>query len=69
MRTAAKLQDLFTNARVPSAERRHRVLAETERGEIFWVEGLRIGECAKIRPATARILTWRWARTRDQAGH
>lgn len=67
--TAAKIQDLFTNARVPSAERRQRVLAETERAEIFWVEGLRIGECAKVRPATARILTWRWARTRDQAGH
>jgi tRNA(Ile)-lysidine synthase len=66
---AAKLQDLFTNARVPAAERRFRVLAETERGEIFWVEGLRIGECAKVRPATGRILTWRWTRIRAQTGH
>jgi tRNA(Ile)-lysidine synthase len=69
LRAAAKLQDLFTNARISAAERRHRVVAETECGQIFWVEGLRIGECAKIRPTTSRILTWRWARIRDQAGH
>jgi len=60
---AAKLQDLFTNARVPVVERRQRVVAETEHGEVFWVEGLRIGECAKIRPSTVRTLTWRWDRS------
>lgn len=65
----AKLQDLFTNARVPAFERRHRVLAETSRGEIFWVEGLRIGECAKVAAPTVRTLRWSWMRSGDQAGH
>lgn len=66
---AAKLQDLFTNARVPLEARRRRVLAEAEGGEIFWVEGLRIGECAKIRPGTVRTLAWFWERIGAQDGH
>lgn len=59
---AAKLQDLFTNAKVPQAERRQRVLGVTGRGEIFWVEGLRIGEQFKLTAATRRTLEWRWHR-------
>lgn len=63
LRGTAKLQDLFTNLRVPAAARRGRVLAETAAGEIFWVEGLRIGECAKRTPATRHWLVWQWSRS------
>lgn len=59
---AAKLQDLFTNAKIPTARRRAALVAETATGEIFWVEGLRIGECAKVTERTRRILEWCWAR-------
>jgi tRNA(Ile)-lysidine synthase len=57
---SAKLQDLFTNAKVPALEKRERVIACAASGEIFWVQGLRIGEMAKIRPETSRFLEWRW---------
>jgi tRNA(Ile)-lysidine synthase len=57
---AAKLQDLFTNAKVPGAERRRRVVAATGEGVIFWVEGLRIGERFKLTAATQHRLIWRW---------
>jgi tRNA(Ile)-lysidine synthase len=58
MEQPVKLQDLFTNAKVPAAEKRQRVLACTETGDIFWVQGLRIGEIAKTQPHTARFLGW-----------
>jgi tRNA(Ile)-lysidine synthase len=57
---AAKLQDLFTNSKVPQAERRQRVVAVTGGGEIFWVQGLRIGERFKLDHRTIRRLKWRW---------
>lgn len=57
-----KLQDFFTKNGVPAAEKRRRMLAATEQGEIFWIEGLRIGERFKLRPETRRILEWRWQR-------
>jgi tRNA(Ile)-lysidine synthase len=58
---AVKLQDLFTNAKVPR-ERRHRlVLAEAGSG-IFWVEGLRMSEKFKLTAQTKRVLTWKWRR-------
>ena len=57
---SAKLQDLFTNAKVASPAKRERVIACAENGEIFWVQGLRIGEMAKIRPQTKRVLEWHW---------
>tara|TARA_Y100000588_G_scaffold327282_1_gene362174 strand:- start:515 stop:1855 length:1341 start_codon:yes stop_codon:yes gene_type:complete len=62
MKTSVKLQNLFTNAKVPATEKRRRVLACTADGEIFWVEGLRVGERAKIRPETRRFLRWQWRR-------
>jgi tRNA(Ile)-lysidine synthase len=58
MISAAKLQDLFVNAKIPRARRRKLVLAATARGEIFWVEGLRIGERFKLTPQTIRTLVW-----------
>lgn len=57
---AAKLQDLFTNAKVPRAERRQRVVAVAEGGAIFWVEGLRPGEAVRLTPDSRRVLEWRW---------
>ena len=60
MSQAVKLQDLFTNKRVPRAERHKLLVATTAKGELFWVEGLRISEQFKLRPNTRRRLTWRW---------
>jgi tRNA(Ile)-lysidine synthase len=62
MPAAVKLQDLFTNARIPAGERRRRVLACTAEGAIFWVEGLRIGESFKVTSDSRRRLVWRWRR-------
>ena len=56
--SAVKLQDLFTNAKVPAAAKRQKLVACTATDEIFWVEGLRIGEMAKIKPNTKRFLKW-----------
>jgi len=56
--SAVKLQDLFVNAKIPAARRRELVLAATQAGAIFWVEGLRIGEQFKLTPQTRRKLVW-----------
>jgi len=58
--SATKLQDWFTNRKVPAARRRQLVLAESERGEVFWVGGGRIGEGCKVTPETRRLLELRW---------
>jgi tRNA(Ile)-lysidine synthase len=58
--SATKLQDWFTNRKIPAAERRRLVLAETEQGAIFWIQGERIGESCKITDNTSRILEFRW---------
>jgi tRNA(Ile)-lysidine synthase len=61
MKNPAKLQDLFTNQKVPRAQRHKLILAESG-GEIFWVEGLRISENFKLTPETKRQLIWQWRR-------
>jgi tRNA(Ile)-lysidine synthase len=61
LRSATKLQDLFVNAKIPAPQRRRLVLATTGDGEIFWVEGLRIGERFKLTPATKRQIVWKWS--------
>jgi tRNA(Ile)-lysidine synthase len=58
----AKLQDIFTNLKVPRSERRRRVVAATRQGVLFWVEGLRIGEGFKLDKTTVRRLEWKWRR-------
>jgi tRNA(Ile)-lysidine synthase len=63
MACPVKIQDLFTNARVPAEERRRRLVAASASGDIFWVEGLRIGERFKVTPATRRCLVWRVQRS------
>jgi tRNA(Ile)-lysidine synthase len=58
LKSAVKLQDLFTNAKIPRERRRNLVVAEAA-GGIFWVEGLRIGERFKLTAKTKRKLVWR----------
>jgi tRNA(Ile)-lysidine synthase len=60
--SARKLQDLFTNLKVPPGERRRRVVAATPLGELFWVEGLRMAEKFKLDENTVRKLKWSWRR-------
>ena len=62
MSRPVKLQDLFTNAKIPAARRRRLVVAEAASGEIFWVEGLRMSDSFKLGPATRERLRWRWKR-------
>jgi tRNA(Ile)-lysidine synthase len=63
MTSAVKLQDLFTNLKIPRARRRKLIVATTGSGEIWWVEGVRIGERFKIEETTGRVLEWQWRRT------
>jgi len=62
MNTSVKLQDLFTNARIPREQRRG-LLVAVAHGEIFWVEGLRMAEQFKLTADTKHRLIWRWQRT------
>jgi len=59
--SGVKLQDLFTNAKIPRQKRHQLVVAEAVDG-IFWVEGLRISEDFKLTPETKRVLIWKWRR-------
>jgi len=61
MKSAVKLQDLFTNAKIPREQRRELLVATTN-GEIFWVEGLRMAERFKVTAATKQGLVWQWTR-------
>ena len=62
MKSSVKLQDLFTNWKIPRARRRELMMAAAENSEIFWVESLRISENFKLTRQTKRRLTWRWQR-------
>lgn len=62
MSEPVKLQDLFTNLKIPAPERRRRWVGTLRSGEIFWVEGLRIGTIARLRSETRTALEWRWRR-------
>jgi tRNA(Ile)-lysidine synthetase-like protein len=62
LKSPVKLQDLFTNRKIPRARRRELMVAAAENREIFWVEGLRISEHFKLTPQTKRRLIWRWRR-------
>jgi tRNA(Ile)-lysidine synthase len=62
LKSPAKLQDLFTNRKIPRVRRRELMVAAAENDEIFWVEGLRISENFKLTRRTKRRLTWRWQR-------
>jgi tRNA(Ile)-lysidine synthase len=62
MRSAMKLQDFFTNQKVPRSRRHELIVAATGQGELFWVEGLRIAERFKLTKNTNRCLHWAWQR-------
>ncbi len=62
LKSPVKLQDLFTNAKIPRDRRHELLLAVTAGGEIFWVEGLRISENFKLTADTKRRLVWHWRR-------
>jgi tRNA(Ile)-lysidine synthase len=62
LKSAMKLQDFFTNEKIPRERRRGLIVAAASDGEIFWVEGLRISENFKLTPETKRRLAWRWRR-------
>jgi tRNA(Ile)-lysidine synthase len=52
---AKKLQDFFTDTRIPRGERPYVPLVVSNR-EIVWVVGYRIAEPLKLRPETKRVL-------------
>jgi tRNA(Ile)-lysidine synthase len=62
MAQPVKLQDLFTNAKIPRSQRHQLVLGTTQDGQVFWVEGLRIAERFKLTGRTIRRLHWQWQR-------
>lgn len=62
MPTPVKLQDWFVNRKVPRPLRHQLLVATTGSGEIFWVEGQRIGERFKLDKTTRRRLEWCWRR-------
>lgn len=62
MKAPVKVQNLFVNLKIPLARRRSLVVAESARGGVFWIEGLRISEPFKIREGTRRCLVWSWRR-------
>ena len=65
MAQPVKLQNLFTNAKIPAGTRRRVLVAEAADGRLFWVEGLRIAEDFKLSKATRAQLEWRWHRARN----
>ncbi|MCL5098121.1 MAG: tRNA lysidine(34) synthetase TilS [Candidatus Omnitrophica bacterium] len=66
MPAPVKLQDLFTNRRIPREWRRQLVVGVVEKGDIFWVEGLRIADGFKLDSRTRNCLSWQWQRTESK---
>jgi tRNA(Ile)-lysidine synthase len=62
MRAPVKLQDLFTNNKIPRPERHGLIVATARDGSPFWVERLRISEAFKLSAQTIRCLQWQWKR-------
>lgn len=62
MAQPVKLQDLFTNAKIPAAVRRQLLVVEAADGRILWVEGLRMAEAFKLTKSTRKRLEWSWNR-------
>lgn len=65
-KSARKLQDIFVDLKVPKHKRHQLVIAATAKNEVFWVEGVRIGERFKLTAETKRRLTLRWTRMPDE---
>jgi tRNA(Ile)-lysidine synthase len=60
MKQPVKLQDFFTNQKIPREKRHDLIVAVTADNEVFWVENLRISERFKLTPQATRRLAWRW---------
>jgi len=60
LKSAVKLQDLFTNQKIPRTRRHDLAVAEAANGRIFWVQNLRMAEPFKLTADTTRRLVWRW---------
>ena len=60
--SARPLMDVLSRNKIPLAQRAGTVVAATDKGEIFWVEGLRITDDFKITDKTECALLWRWRR-------
>jgi hypothetical protein len=37
-------------------------MAATASGDLFWIEGLRLGALARLQPTTRHRLRWSWQR-------
>jgi tRNA(Ile)-lysidine synthase len=60
--SARPLMDVLGRNKIPRERRSSVVVATTDSGEIFWVEGLRIIEDFKVTPNSIDMLVWRWRR-------
>jgi tRNA(Ile)-lysidine synthase len=60
MPSPVKVQDLFTNRKIPREQRHGLVVVVAAGGELVWVQNLRISERFKLSTATNRRLQWRW---------
>lgn len=58
-RGSRKLQDLFTDLKVPRWERDRVAVVATEEGQVLWVVGGRVSEAAKPAPGAERCLRLR----------
>lgn len=68
MKRPVKLQDIFTNQKIPRRSRYELVVGTTASGQLFWVEGLRIGEHFKLDKGTKVLLKWEWYREESGTG-
>ncbi|MDX1952952.1 MAG: tRNA lysidine(34) synthetase TilS [Verrucomicrobiota bacterium] len=59
---SSKLQDLLTNLKLNTEEKRNVLVAVTADGRIFWAEPLRISELFKVTSRTRSLLEWQWTR-------
>jgi tRNA(Ile)-lysidine synthase len=66
MERPVKLQDLFTNLKVPRPLRHELIVATTSGGEIWWVQGVRMGERFKLDATTRQCLIWNWEKGRGR---
>jgi tRNA(Ile)-lysidine synthase len=60
MAKSVKLQDFFTNQRIPRPRRHKLIVAATAQNEVFWIESMRISERFKLTKSTRRRLLWMW---------
>ncbi|OIP97406.1 tRNA lysidine(34) synthetase TilS [Candidatus Wirthbacteria bacterium CG2_30_54_11] len=67
MQGKKKLQDLFTDEKIPREDRRATPLVVNELNEIVYVAGIRIAETFKVTDATTTVVHISWIRSLRQA--